>query len=47
MTKPASWLDDAAQAAPKWTFARVNSLQGTGVKVVGQLDVSYVHFERE
>ena len=29
--------------APKWTFARVNSLQGQQVKVVGQLMIDNVH----
>jgi hypothetical protein len=29
---------------PKWTFARVNALQGKQVKVVGQLMVDNVHF---
>ncbi len=29
---------------PKWTFGRVNSLQGRQVKVVGQLMVDNVHF---
>lgn len=29
---------------PKWTFARVNSLQGQQVKVVGQLMVDNVHW---
>jgi hypothetical protein len=29
--------------APKWTFARVNSLQGQQVKVVGQLMIDNLH----
>jgi hypothetical protein len=31
---------------PKWTFARVNALQGQQVKVVGQLMVDNVHFNK-
>ena len=31
--------------APKWTFARVNSLQGQQVKVVGQLMIDNMHLK--
>jgi hypothetical protein len=31
---------------PKWTFARVNALQGQQVKVVGQLMVDNIHFNK-
>ena len=31
---------------PKWTYARVNALQGQQVKVVGQLMVDNIHFNK-